>query len=241
MPTLLHCPIGTCTSGPSNSKGQNNTADIPRSLDPLPSQVALEDDALRTAMQLSIADCQQIQKKRNHMMEKYENELVRAISESDLRDQAQTSALDEHFEETLLKIACDESLAEEQKRIPPSDENYENALLLALEQSALESIHPIESEEDDHHMEQALVESKTSLTEYRTASNSEDDLLEKAIAESLVEEERRNAYRRKQEILAISQDASLIEEVKRLSLKQHQQQKEEEYNATKIHILSPSD
>lgn len=227
---FIHCP-----SGPSNSKVQNNTADIPRSSDPLPSQVALEDDALRTAVQLSIADCQKIQKKRNHMMEKYENELVRAISESELLDHAQNSALEEHFEETLLKIACEESLVEEQKqrdRILPSDENYENALLLALEQSTLESMQPIKSEEDDHHMQQALAESKASLTECREASNSEDDLLEKAIAESLAEEEKRNTYRREQEMLAISQDAALIEEVKRLSLKQ-QQQKEEEYNATK--------
>ncbi len=69
-------------------------------------------------------------------------------------------------------------------------------------------------------MLQALAESKVSLMEYQDASHSEDELLQRAMEESAAEEERRNAYRREQEMLAMSQDAILIEEVKRLSLMQ---------------------
>ena len=223
----LSGPTSTnCTSDPPKPCAQN-MADLPsNSSDPLPSQVALEDDALRAAIQLSMAECQRHQKQLNMSMEKYENELVRAVSESELK-----SVADEHFEESL-KIACEDSLVVEQQqrdRILLSDEQYENELLLALKQSTLESNPPIKSEEDEHHiLQQALAESKACFTEYQSTNHSENDLLEMAFAESLAEEERRNAYRREQERLAMSQESVLIEEVKRLSLQQQQQQQQQQ-------------
>ena len=225
-----------CTSGPSNSRAPNNTADLPSCSDPLPSQVALEDDALRTAVQMSIADSQQDQKRRTRLMEGYEHELVRAVSESELLGQRLNSAADEQLEETLLRIACEESLVIEQHQreriMSSSDEQYKNALLLALEQSTIESIQPTKSEEDDQHMLQALAESKASLNEYQAASNSEEDLLKKAIAESLAEEERRNLFQQQL-------DAVLMEEVMSQSLKvQRRQQQEGEDDATKTNNLS---
>ncbi len=188
-----------CTSDPSNSRAQYNSADLPSCSDPLPSQVALEDDALRTAVQMSIAHCQQDQDKRTRLMEEYEHELVRAVLESELLGQRQNSAADEQLEETLLKIACEESLVIEQhqlERTMSSDKQYKYALLLALEQSTIESNQPTKSEEDDQHMQQALAESKASLAEYQEASNSEEDLLMKAIAESLADVELRNTSAR---------------------------------------------
>jgi hypothetical protein len=172
-------------------------------------------------MQLSITECQQHQKQRVRSMEEYENDLSRAVSESELLGQTRTnSAVDEQFEESL-KIACEESLMVEQQQREQnmSNEQFEDALRLALEESTKEST---KSDEDDQ-MLQALAESKVSLMEYQDASHSEDELLQRAMEESAAEEERRNAYRREQEMLAMSQDAILIEEVKRLSLMQQKE------------------
>lgn len=201
-----------------------NDLSPPSSSDPLPSQVALEDAALRTAMQLSITDCQQHQ--RDRMIEEYESDLIRAVSESE-HGQRQESAARE-LEESLLTIACEHSLVEVQYReqITMTDEQYDDALTLALEQSTQESYDPTKSEEDCQ-IHQALAESKA-LAEYQEANLSEEELLEKAMAESLAEEEKQKAHCRELEILAISRDADLIEEIKRLSLKQHQQQLQEQ-------------
>jgi len=172
-------------------------------------------------MQLSITECQQHQKQRVRLMEEYENDLSRAVSESDLLGQTQNySAADEQFEESL-KIACEESLVAEQQQREQnmSDEQFEDALRIALQESTKEST---KSDEYDQ-MLQALAESKVSLMEYQDANHSEDELLQRAMEESAAEEERRNAYRREQEMLAMSQDAILIEEVKRLSLMQQKE------------------
>ena len=118
-------------------------------------------------------------------------------------------------EECLLKSSSTQSLMDEQRRRQRADKQYEEELKLAMELSIHETIKPTDADDD---IQRALVESRA-LSEAEKATYS----IEKALAESISLEETRKLYLHEQEKLAASCGVDLLEEVKQLSLKQHQE------------------
>ena len=118
-------------------------------------------------------------------------------------------------EECLLKSSSTQSLMDEQRRWQRAKKQYEEELKLAMELSIHETSKQTDAEDD---LQRALVESRD-LAEAEKATYS----IEKALAESISLEETRKLYLHEQEKLAASCGVDLLEEVKQLSLKQHQE------------------
>ena len=137
-----------------------------------------------------------------------ESKLFNAVLESNEVDSNEE-------EECLLKSSSTQSLMDEQRRRQRADKQYEEELKLAMELSIHETIKPTDADDD---IQRALVESRA-LSEAEKATYS----IEKALAESISLEETRKLYLHEQEKLAASCGVDLLEEVKQLSLKQHQE------------------
>lgn len=122
-------------------------------------------------------------------------------------------------EESLLKVSSEQYVMDEQRRQERAEKEFEEELRLALDLSTDETLKQTTAEDD---FQRALVESRA-LAEAEKAAHSTDDLVEKAFAESILLEETRKLYIQEQEKRAASRGIDLLEEVKQLSLKQHQE------------------
>ena len=146
-----------------------------------------------------------------------ESDFQRAMSESKLYNAVlESNEFDSNEEEEcLLKSSSTQSLMDEQRRWQRAEKQYEEELKLAMELSIHETSKQTDAEDD---LQRALVESRD-LAEAEKATYS----IEKALAESISLEETRKFYLHEQEKLAASCGVDLLEEVKQLSLKQHQE------------------
>lgn len=184
-------------------------------------EVALEDKDVQTATELSVIESQRHKNKCDGISKQSESDFQRALSESKLDsvvvdDNRTVSNVDE---ESLLKFSSEQYFMDEQRRQERAEKEFEEALRLAMDLSTDETMKQTSAEDD---FERALVESMA-LSNAEKAACSIDDLVEKALAESILLEETRKLYIHEQEKLAASRGIDLLEEVKQLSLKQHQE------------------
>lgn len=157
--------------------------------DPLPSQVAAEDKNVRTALEQSSKEINNLQRYRDQMERKHEEELGRAIeaSRKSLSDANDAASQEREGQQSLLQLVSERSIADEEIRKEQAQREYEEELLKAIEQSLhLEQLKGEEDEEknaEEYLMQKALAESEKIKT-------SEDELLQKILAESLMEQKR---------------------------------------------------
>lgn len=196
------------------------------SSDPLPSQVASNDAEVRTAVQLSVSETQQRSNNEDRFNKEYVRQYQRAVSDSQ-NDHAlpkrNISESEVEAEESMLKYAHDQSIVDENERQQQSSKEYEDALLLALEKSNQESLNDDEVSDDDL-IQRALAESMA-LADAETMKYCGDDVLEKVLAESKLEEERRKSY---DQAKTLEEEEEMLREVMRLSLKEEEEAVAEE-------------
>jgi hypothetical protein len=184
---------------------------------PLPIQVALEDEDVQTATQLSITEFQRHKNQCDRISKQNESDFQRALSKSKLYNAvSESNEFDSKEEkEYLVKSSSSQSPMDEKRRRHQAEKHYEEELKLATELSICETSKPSDAEDD---LQRALVDSRA-LDEAEKAMYS----IEKALAESISLEETHKLYLHEQEKLAASCGVDLLEEVKQLSLKQHQE------------------
>ncbi|KAL7482558.1 hypothetical protein ACHAW6_008235 [Cyclotella cf. meneghiniana] len=217
----------------SRDNGQTSTSDA--SADPLPKQVALENDAIRFATELSIAQAQKRRAEIKKLQEKQKTELKRAISESQAEysvygrcieteeieiEKALALSSRDTQEHTLddaeindLKLATEQSLLAEQERRQKEEEMFQEELKRALEQSAqTEQIHHINVQNQKNVDLFNVVQ--ISSKEIEAADMSEEVALQTAIQLS-------------QKSYVAKRDDELLNQILQISLKDHQ--KEEDF------------
>jgi len=158
--------------------------------DPLPSQVAAEDKNVRTALEQSSNEINNLQRYRDQMEKKHEEELERAIeaSRKSLSDANDAASQEREGQQSLLQLVSERSIVDEEIRKEQAQREFEEELLKAIEQSIhLEQLKGEEDEEtnasEEYLMQKALAESEKIKTP-------EDELLQKILAESLMEQKR---------------------------------------------------
>ena len=158
--------------------------------DPLPSQVAAEDKNVRTALEQSSNEINNLQRYRDQMERKHEEELERAIeaSRKSLSDANDAASQEREGQQSLLQLVSERSIVDEEIRKEQAQREFEEELLRAIEQSLhLEQLKGEEDEEtnasEEYLMQKALAESEKIKTP-------EDELLQKILAESLMEQKR---------------------------------------------------
>lgn len=217
----------------SRDNGQTSTSDA--SADPLPKQVALENDAIRFATELSIAQAQKRRAEIKKLQEKQKTELKRALSESQAEysvygrcieteeieiEKALALSSRDTQEHTLddaeindLKLATEQSLLAEQERRQKEEEMFQEELKRALEQSAqTEQIHHINVQNQKNVDLFNVVQ--ISSKEIEAADMSEEVALQTAIQLS-------------QKSYVAKRDDELLNQILQISLKDHQ--KEEDF------------
>ena len=165
---------------------------------------------------MSITEFQRHQNQCDRISKQNESDFHRALSESKLYNAVvESNEFDsKEEEECLLRSSSTQSPMDEQWRRQRAEKQSEEELKLALELSIHERSKPTDADGD---LQLALVESRA-LAEAEKATFS----IEKALAESISLEETRQFYLHEQEKLSASCGVDLLEEVKQLSLKQHQ-------------------
>lgn len=201
--------------------------------DPLPSQVADEQNALRAAVQLSANESQQRRSNQDRINNEFERQYQRAVSESQIEygavsrsrssngddedSELTESVTGQDREEYAVKMAYAKSIADEEHRQRMTDREYEDALMLAIEQSNQEEMQnnakKSAEEDDDLIMQKALEESKALAEAQQAKTCEEDDILEKILAESKLEEERRKEEPDEEELIqkALAESKALAE------------------------------
>lgn len=176
---------------------------------------------MQTATELSTIESQRHMNKCDGTSKQNDSDFQRVLSERKL----DSTVLDGNElvsnvdEESLLKVSSEQYVMDEQRRQERAEKEFEEELRLALDLSTDETLKQTTAEDD---FQRALVESRA-LAEAEKAAHSTDDLVEKAFAESILLEETRKLYIQEQEKRAASRGIDLLEEVKQLSLKQHQE------------------
>lgn len=147
--------------------------------DPLPSQVAAEDKNVRTALEQSSNETNNLQRYRDQMERKHEEELERAIeaSRKSLSDANDAASQEREGQQSLLQLVSERSIVDEEIRKEQAQREFEEELLKAIEQSL--HLEQLKGEEDD--------ETKAS----------EEYLMQKALAESeKIKTQKMNYYKR---------------------------------------------
>ena len=180
--------------------------------DPLPSQVAAEDKNVRTALEQSSKEINNLQRYRDQMERKHEEELGRAIeaSRKSLSDANDAASQEREGQQSLLQLVSERSIVDEEIRKEQAQKEFEEELLKAIEQSLhLEQLKGEEDEEtnasEEYLMQKALAESEKIKTP-------EDELLQKILAESLMEQKRREEEEQQMLRQAINDSSNVVVE-----------------------------
>lgn len=193
--------VAAATSQPSSSN-----------YDPLPSQVATEDKNVRTALEQSSNEINNLQRYRDQLERRHEEELERAIeaSRKSLSDANDAALQEREGQQSLLQLVSEKSIVDEEIRKEQAQREFEEELLKAIEQSLqLEQLKGEEDQEtnasEEYLMQKALAESEK-------ITNPEDELLQKILAESLMEQKRIEEEEQQMLLQAINDSSNVIVE-----------------------------
>ena len=103
--------------------------------DPLPSQVAAEDKNVRTALEQSSNEINNLQRYRDQMERKHEEELERAIeaSRKSLSDANDAASQEREGQQSLLQLVSERSIVDEEIRKEQAQREFEEELLKAID------------------------------------------------------------------------------------------------------------
>lgn len=198
-------PSATTATLPNSSSGDDgeNENTVSSGIEPLPSQVAQEDAAVRIAKQLSISENQQRRNNQDHLSREYERQYQRAVSESQLplnRDSGESKETTEE-EKALLKLAYERSIIDENRRQllmetqnegaikSNSDESKakdeETLLKLASERSILDEQHRVQLTEKQFE-ETLLLAIEQSIEQITQEEKNTDEVREKQFEDALM-------------------------------------------------------
>ena len=226
-----HCTVAQCAAGASipRTVSSDNLCNSFSSAYPLPIQVALDDEDVKTATQLSITESQRHQNQCDRISKQNESDFQRAMSESKLYNAVlESNEFDSNEEEEcLLKSSSTQSLMDEQRRWQRAEKQYEEELKLAMELSIHETSKPTDAEDD---LQRALVESRD-LAEAEKATKQNESDFQRAMSESklynaVLESNEFDSNEEEECLLKSSSTQSLMDEQRRWQRAEKQYEEE---------------
>lgn len=180
--------------------------------DPLPSQVATEDKNVRTALEQSSNEINNLQRYRDQLERRHEEELERAIeaSRKSLSDANDAALQEREGQQSLLQLVSEKSIVDEEIRKEQAQREFEEELLKAIEQSL--HLEQLKSEEDQETNASEEYLMQKALAESEKITNPEDELLQKILAESLMEQKRIEEEEQQMLLQAINDSSNVIVE-----------------------------